>query len=101
MKSKKDKDVFVNPEETIETEVIDSPVGSIEVEVSDEIPLHTSSEYIDGVVTAKMLAVRENPSTSALMIRVLYEGTKVNYKKHNDEWYELIHGGYCMSKFIQ
>lgn len=101
MKSKKDKDVFVNPEETIETEVIDSPVDSIEVEVSDEPQLSTSSEYAEGVVTVKMLAVREAPSTSSLMIRVLYEGTKVNYKKHNDEWCELMHGGYCMSKFIQ
>lgn len=100
MKSKKDKDAFVDLEETIETEVINSPVGSIEVEVSDE-PRFTSSEYIEGVVTAKMLAVRETPSTSSLMIRVLYEGTKVDYKKHDDEWYELIHGGYCMSKFIQ
>ena len=104
MKTKKDEKVFVEHEEQpVETEFVDSPIGEIEVEKirDDYYAPFTETEYTEGVVTAKMLAVREAPSINAMMIRVLYEGTKVNYKKHDDEWYELMFGGFCMSKFIQ
>lgn len=54
-----------------------------------------------GVVTAKMLAVREEPSVESTMIRVIYADTEVKYKKVNNDWVELLDGGFCMSKFIQ
>lgn len=82
--------VFAEVPEEVEEIVVEEEVA----EPVDEYPE-------EGYVTAKMLAVRQEASQTSLMIRVLYENEKINYKKFNDDWYALSDGGFVMSKFIQ
>lgn len=74
-----------------------------EAPVVKDIPVNEKpvSKNGVGVVTAKILAVREEPSIESTMIRVIYANTEVKYKKVNKDWVELLDGGFCMSKYIQ
>lgn len=99
----------VTPEEAVETtpEETNAPeetVASEETPVVEE-PAKMKNPYVDGVVTAELLNVREQPNASASVLKVIKKDTKVgiDLDKSNNEWYAVSVGatlGYCMKKFI-
>ncbi len=90
----KEEKVVITADEEVE-EASEEPVEEVEV-VIEEAPKTEA-----GVVIAKMLNVRPDPSMSKDPLRILYEGDKVEYTIENDEWYKLVDGGYVMAKHIQ
>lgn len=102
---KKSKEVFSEVEQEtpiipeIEHDVVDAP--EVIEEKTTSVDVTPVDEYADGIVTASMLNVRANPSLDANPIGTLRKGDKIRYKKVNAEWYEIVPGGFCMSKFIQ
>lgn len=88
-----------------ETPVVEEEVKPVveEAPVVKDTPVNEKPVLKNGVgvVTAKILAVREEPSMDSTMIRVIYANTEVKYKKVNKDWVELLDSGFCMSKFIR
>ena len=46
-----------------------------------------------GIVTAKLLNVRQNPSTNATILGQLKEGTKIEVVGSTGNWYEIVYKG--------